>query len=128
MRLSGSSHEKQCLQDKSPCSKLCTSRRTASRRRSLALEIRDGDEKSLTSVLAALSKRLNVTEFLEKPGFKFLIEKDRVDGQLVYRMRPELREAIKLLPALAKLRTAMAMSVNDIFERFKVERSWLVLP
>jgi len=69
-----------------------------------------------------------VTEFLEKPGFKFLIEKDRVDGQLVYRMRPELREAIKLLPALAKLRTAMAMSVNDIFERFKVERSWLVLP
>ena len=95
----------------------------------LALQIRDSDEKSLVGVLAALSKRVNKTQFHEKPGFKFLIDRDRVEGQLVYIMRPELREAVEHHPALYKLCTAMAMPVEEIFKRFTEDpKSWPVLP
>ncbi len=92
----------------------------------LADTIRDGDEKSLTGVLAALTNRVNGTPGLDatKPGFKFLIERDASGDGIYYRMRPQTRAAIDTLPRLC---AAMGMPVGEIREVFANEKSWLVL-
>ena len=63
----------------------------------LAKEIRWSDEGGLTGVIGALGKRVNNTWQYEilKPGVNLLIEKKGSDGELQYRMRPEIREAIR---------------------------------
>ena len=95
-------------------------------KREIANLIRDGDEKSLTGVLAALTNRINGTGGLEtaKPGLEFLIERERSRGGSYYRLRPETREVIE---GLKPLREAMSRSVEEIRAAFEGERSWLVL-
>jgi hypothetical protein len=95
-------------------------------KREIADLIRNGDEKSLTGVLAALTNRVNGTEGLEtsRPGLELLIERDRAPGGSYYRMRPETREVIEGLKPLLE---AMSRPVEQIREAFKGERSWLVL-
>jgi hypothetical protein len=86
----------------------------------------EGDEKSLTGVLAALTNRVNGTPGLDttKPGLQFLIERDASRDGVYYRLRPETRSVIQTLP---RLRDAMAKSVNEIRFLFADETSWLVL-
>ena len=95
-------------------------------KREIAHLIRDGDEKSLTGVFAALTNRVNGTEGLEtaKPGLEFLIERERSQGGSYYRLRPETREVIE---GLKPLREAMSRPVEEIRAAFAGERSWLKL-
>ena len=92
----------------------------------LADTIRDGNEKSLTGVLAALTNRVNGTPGLDttRPGLQFLIERDASRDGVYYRMRPETRAVIDRLP---RLRDAMAKPVSEIRTIFEDEKSWLVL-
>jgi hypothetical protein len=95
-------------------------------KREIADLIRDGDEKSLTGVFAALTNRVNGTPGLEttKPGLELLIERDRSSGGSHYRMRPETREVIE---GLKPLREAMSRPVEEIRTAFEDERSWLMV-
>ena len=95
-------------------------------RTQLAETIRDGDEKSLTGILAALTNRVNGTPGLEaiRPGLQFLIERDASRGGVYYSLRQETRIAIEGLP---KLRETMAMPVIEIRAAFKDEKTWLIL-
>jgi hypothetical protein len=94
----------------------------------LAKKIRGGDEVGLTGVIGALGKRVNRTWQYEilKPGVDLLIEKKICDGELQYRMRPELREAIDGLPDLLK---AFSLSISKILAQYyKGEQNWLQIP
>jgi len=86
-------------------------------RNELARIIRDGEEKSLTGVLGALGLRVNKTPGIgdSKPGLRLFLETDGTRDRLVYRLWPETREAIKMVPPLRK---AMALTVDEIFDRF----------
>ena len=98
-------------------------------KKDLADLIRGGDEKSLTGVIAALSNRVKGTHSLGRLGFKFLIEQDHEDGQIVYRMRPKVRETIEGDQRLDELRKAMKRPVKGIFRHFNRGRGhWLKLP
>ena len=89
----------------------------------LADAIREGDEQSLTGVLAALTKRVNGTSGLDttKPGLRFLIARDASRDGVSYRMRPETRAVIDRRP---RLRDAMDKSVSEIRTVFADEKSW----
>jgi hypothetical protein len=89
----------------------------------LAHRIRKQDLKSLTGVIGALGNRVNLTpEFeIEKPGALYLIEKVEADG-LAYRMRQEVRYAIDAIP---ELRTALRLTVDEIFRKHANKKNWL---
>jgi hypothetical protein len=91
----------------------------------LASEMRT-DQVSLTGILGALGNRVNQTEGLKtkKPGIDLLIKKDLVNGELCYRMRPELRIAIDNLP---DLRETLNQSVDWIYKKHKDGKGWLLI-
>jgi hypothetical protein len=56
---------------------------------------------SLNGVLGAFGRRINETNSISgDPGITEFIEKNRMNGELHYRLRPEARRAIKNVPAL----------------------------
>lgn len=93
--------------------------------RELADAIRWSDNVSLRGVLGALGLRANQTEGTGGLlGLDVLIETQESDGELRYRMRPELRKAIDRLPPL---RAAINLSVESIYACYQHEADWLVI-
>ncbi len=90
----------------------------------LAAKVREKDEVSLTGVLGALGNRVNQTDGLktQTKGVALLIEKDKVKGELHYRMRSELRKAIEALP---QLREAINLTVGKIYAKYRNKKDWL---
>ena len=92
----------------------------------LADQMRWGDTVSLRGVLGALGNRVNQTEGLttQRSVFDLMIERGERNGELYYRIRPDLRTIINSLPAL---RQAMALSVEEIHAKFNSEANWLTI-
>jgi hypothetical protein len=92
----------------------------------LAERMRWGNEKSLTGVIGALGKRVNGTWDFEiaKPGAELLVVSfnGKRNGTVFYRIRPELREAIKALPELS---TALNLDYKDIHKWFADKKNAL---
>ena len=66
-------------------------------------KIHQNPEQSLTGVLGAFGKRINSTEDVPgSPGSGAFINRERIDGETHYSLRPEAREAIENVPALVK--------------------------
>lgn len=64
-------------------------------------EIHEDYERSFTGVLGAFGNRINQTgDIPGSPGTDAFLEKNRIDGEIHYQLRPEAREAIKNIPAL----------------------------
>ena len=64
-------------------------------------DIRWGDHKSSVGVLSALSNRVNNTEGITgAPGYEAFIERMNVDGDEMFRLRDEARQAICRVPKL----------------------------
>ena len=82
------------------------------------------DDKALSGILGALGNRVNHTTELgaQKPGIDLLVERDLANGELRYRMRPELRIIIEILPDLRK---TLNWSVDWIYEKCGQEEGWL---
>jgi len=92
----------------------------------LADKIRWSDDESLIGVLGALGNRVVQTEGLSSDAsvFDLMIERGERNGELYYRMLPDLRTVINSLPTL---REAMALSVEEIHAKFNGEANWLVI-
>lgn len=90
----------------------------------LAAKIREKDEVSLTGVLGALGNRVNQTDGLktQEKGLALLIKKEKVHGELHYRMRSELRKAIESLP---QLREAINLTAGKIYAKYRNKKDWL---
>jgi len=66
-------------------------------------EIHQNPEQSLTGVLGAFGRRINETEDVPgSPGTGAFINREQIDGETHYSLRPEAREAIENVPVLTE--------------------------
>ena len=78
-------------------------------------QIRWGNEERFPGVLGAFGNRINATsEITGEPVSSAFFERERIDGQTHYRLRPEAREAIEEVQVL--LDTFDQHSMSELLE------------
>lgn len=77
--------------------------------------IRWGDEARFPGVVGAFGNRINATpEIAGEPGSSAFLERNRIDGETHYRLRPEARAAIEAIDVL--LETFERRSMAELLE------------
>ncbi|MCU4740612.1 hypothetical protein [Natronoglomus mannanivorans] len=89
--------------------------------------IRWGDEERFPGVLRAFGTRINATDgIVGKPGIEAFLERERIDGDLHYRLRPEAKEAIEEVDVL--IDTINQHSLTELLKPgTRIEKGELVL-